>query len=120
MTDWTDISFEDPKKADAVKAAPVLKGVCPKCGKHIAKGVGFHRETLQGSRMTDIPAILADLGFTATVASEQKTTLVASGPTRAGPTSASARPFQPMTCLHGPRIRRRDNDNPCRPHQRHC
>lgn len=26
--------------------------------------------------MTDIPAILAELGFTATVASEQKTTLV--------------------------------------------
>ncbi|MGY2995455.1 hypothetical protein [Mesorhizobium sp. URHB0026] len=42
MTDWSEISFEDPKKADVVKAAPALKGVCPKCGKHIGKGVGFH------------------------------------------------------------------------------
>jgi hypothetical protein len=41
MTDWTEISFEVPKKTDAVKAAPVLKS-CPKCGKPLAKGGHFH------------------------------------------------------------------------------
>jgi hypothetical protein len=40
-TYWTLISFDEPKKTDAVKAAPVLKS-CLKCGKPLGKGGHFH------------------------------------------------------------------------------
>lgn len=46
--DWSLISFEKPKKADAVKAAPVLKGVCPKCQKLIGRGLHFHVKACVG------------------------------------------------------------------------
>lgn len=48
MTDWSEISFEDPKKADVVKAAPALKGDCPKCGKPLGKGGHFHVKHCKG------------------------------------------------------------------------
>lgn len=39
-TDWTLVSFEKP--APKPQTAPVLKGTCPKCGKHIGRGIAFH------------------------------------------------------------------------------
>ncbi len=42
--DWQLISFDPPKpelKADD-------KGACPKCGKHIGKGVHFHVKVCNG------------------------------------------------------------------------
>lgn len=48
--DWSLISFEKPKKADAVKAAPVLKGVCPKCGRTLGKGGHFHVKHCNGPK----------------------------------------------------------------------
>ena len=48
-TDWSMVDFE-PKKADAAKVAPVIapKGCCPKCGKHIGKGIYFHVKACKG------------------------------------------------------------------------
>jgi hypothetical protein len=46
-TDWTMISF-DPPKTGAVKAAPVLKGVCPKCGRKLGRGGHFHIKACHG------------------------------------------------------------------------
>ena len=46
-TDWTMISFETPKKADAVESAPALKS-CPKCGKPLGKGGHFHLKYCKG------------------------------------------------------------------------
>lgn len=42
-TDWTLIDFEPPKKA-----APVIKGACPKCGKPLGKGGHFHVRACKG------------------------------------------------------------------------
>lgn len=46
-TDWSQISFEKPKKADAVEAVPALKS-CPKCGKPLAQGSYLHVKHCQG------------------------------------------------------------------------
>lgn len=74
-TDWSLISFEDPKKAGALKIASVSqaerdrrvtqmvehvrnhdilasvkpsKGVCPKCSLHIGRGLHFHVKACVG------------------------------------------------------------------------
>lgn len=45
-TDWSLVSFEPPK---AKEPAPALdKGTCPKCGKHVGKGVHFHVRSCDG------------------------------------------------------------------------
>lgn len=38
-TDWSLMDFTAPKKAEPM-ALP--KGSCPKCGKHVGKGLHFH------------------------------------------------------------------------------
>jgi hypothetical protein len=48
--DWALLDFDEPKKAGAVKAAPALKGVCPKCGKHIGRGLHFHVKACVGAQ----------------------------------------------------------------------
>lgn len=42
--DWQLISFDPPKPE--VKADD--KGTCPKCGRHIGKGVHFHLKACNG------------------------------------------------------------------------
>jgi hypothetical protein len=42
-TDWTLIDFEPPKKA-----APVIPGCCPKCGKTLGKRGHFHIRACKG------------------------------------------------------------------------
>lgn len=45
-TDWTLVSFDPPKVKEP---APVGdKGTCPKCGKHVGKGVHFHVRSCDG------------------------------------------------------------------------
>jgi hypothetical protein len=44
-TDWTLISFEQPKRVDA--PAPALKS-CPKCGKALGRGGHFHVRACDG------------------------------------------------------------------------
>lgn len=39
-TDWSLISFEEPKKAGEVQASPVK--ACPKCGRKLGRGGHFH------------------------------------------------------------------------------
>lgn len=46
-TVWSMIDFSDPKPAGkALQEAD--KGACPKCGKHIGKGVHFHVRSCDG------------------------------------------------------------------------
>lgn len=45
-TDWSLHSFEAPAKAQP--QAEVEKGTCPKCGKHIGKGIHFHVKACDG------------------------------------------------------------------------
>lgn len=42
-TDWTLIDFEPPKKA-----APVIKGACPKCGCRVGRGSAKHIKYCRG------------------------------------------------------------------------
>ena len=43
--DWQFFSFDPPKPV----AQPVeAKGCCPKCGKHIGKGIHFHVKACDG------------------------------------------------------------------------
>lgn len=43
-TDWTEQDFSTPasKAAQSATAVETAKGVCPKCGKHVGKGLHFH------------------------------------------------------------------------------
>lgn len=47
-TDWSLIDFGDqkPKAAEAEPSPP--KGVCPKCGKHVGRGLHFHVRSCDG------------------------------------------------------------------------
>ncbi|MDK4703895.1 hypothetical protein PH562_16715 [Rhizobium sp. CNPSo 4062] len=50
-TDWSLIDFEDKKKEAPVAAAEPAetpKGSCPKCGKHIGKGLHMHMKGCNG------------------------------------------------------------------------
>lgn len=49
-TDWSLIDFSEPKKTGGAKASPVSvpKGHCPKCGKHIGRGLHFHVKACSG------------------------------------------------------------------------
>lgn len=40
-TDWSLVDFDEPKKASA-DPHQTEKGTCPKCGKHVGKGIHFH------------------------------------------------------------------------------
>ncbi len=40
-TDWSLVDFSDPKPAEKAPQE-ADKGTCPKCGKHVGKGVHFH------------------------------------------------------------------------------
>lgn len=42
-TDWSLIDFTPPKPE------PVAKGACPKCGKHIGKGLHMHEKSCNGN-----------------------------------------------------------------------
>ena len=44
-TDWSLVDFDPPKKP---AASLLLKGTCPKCGKHVGKGVHFHMKACDG------------------------------------------------------------------------
>jgi hypothetical protein len=44
-TDWQLLSFDEPQK-QAPKTED--KGVCPKCGRHIGKGIHFHMKACDG------------------------------------------------------------------------
>lgn len=44
-TDWSLIDFTPPK---VEKPAPA-KGDCPKCGKHIGKGLHMHEKSCDGN-----------------------------------------------------------------------
>lgn len=58
--DWTLIDFTDPPRDRPVKVAtpapdgppaqpgPAPKGACPKCRKHIGRGVGLHAKRCEG------------------------------------------------------------------------
>lgn len=41
-TDWSLVDFEKPSKPE--KRPVSVKGTCPKCGKHIGRGVHFHAQ----------------------------------------------------------------------------
>ncbi|MBY5821481.1 hypothetical protein [Rhizobium leguminosarum] len=43
--DWQLVSFDEPKKQTA---EPDIKGACPKCGRHIGKGIHFHVKACDG------------------------------------------------------------------------
>lgn len=43
-TDWSLVDFEDKKPKPE---AP--KGTCPKCGKHIGRGLHFHVKSCEGA-----------------------------------------------------------------------
>lgn len=51
-TDWVLVDFGDapkPTPQPAPKPAPKTpKGVCPKCGKHIGKGIAGHKRACKG------------------------------------------------------------------------
>ena len=44
-TDWQFLSFDEPRKQEP-KAEE--KGACPKCGRHIGKGVHLHVKACDG------------------------------------------------------------------------
>lgn len=47
-TDWSLIDFDPPKKPVAT-IAPVMKGCCSKCGRHIGKGLFAHTRSCDGN-----------------------------------------------------------------------
>lgn len=49
-TDWTDISFDPPKKTGAEKPAPVSVHVCPKCGRLLGRGKYLHLKNCKGEK----------------------------------------------------------------------
>lgn len=46
-TDWSLVDFDPPKQPAQAGAQPT-KGTCPKCGKHVGKGVHFHAMACDG------------------------------------------------------------------------
>lgn len=47
--DWTLQDFTSPAEKDAMKkAVESEKGVCPKCGKHVGKGIFVHVKGCHG------------------------------------------------------------------------
>ena len=49
--DWQLVSFDEPKKQ---ATEPDLKGTCPKCGRHIGKGIHFHVRNCSGERKHNV------------------------------------------------------------------
>jgi hypothetical protein len=49
-TDWTDISFDPPKKTGAEKSPPVSVHACPKCGRPLGRGGHFHIRACKGEK----------------------------------------------------------------------
>lgn len=58
-TDWALMDFDEPKRVsaktvewvdagDVTTWKPVAKGTCPKCGKHIGKGIAGHKKACKG------------------------------------------------------------------------
>lgn len=49
-TDWSLVDFDDvpARRLTAAPSKPIAPGDCPKCGKHIGKGVTFHAKTCKG------------------------------------------------------------------------
>lgn len=47
--DWVLVDFDDGPKSKPLPAPAIAKkGTCPKCGKHIGRGVHFHEKTCKG------------------------------------------------------------------------
>lgn len=45
-TDWVLVDFTPPKKPEP---KTIEKGACPKCGKHIGRGLHFHVKACEGT-----------------------------------------------------------------------